>query len=141
MPTYAHDTILHKNDFVDAIYIRYGWKLLNILLEYKCHAKFDLQHALDCHLGGLRTMQHNEVRDNMAQFMRDAGFPAVEIEPELIPLSGETFHYKTANKKEEARSDIKCYSFWKHMRHAFFDVKVISPYARSNAKEAQLNAY
>ena len=96
IPTYSHNTILHKNDFVDAIYIRYGWDLLNIPLECKCHAKFSLQHALDCKLGGLRVIQHNEARDTMAQFMREAGFTSVETEPKLQPLSGETFIYKSA---------------------------------------------
>ena len=27
VPTYTHETILHKRDFIDAIYIRYGWDL------------------------------------------------------------------------------------------------------------------
>ena len=115
MPLYSHNTILHKGDFIDAIYILYGWDLLNIPLECKCHAKFNLQHALDCKLGGLRVIQHNEIRDTMADFMREAGFTPVEIEPNLQPLSGEAFIYKTANKDEESRSDIKCYGFFKHM--------------------------
>ena len=131
LSTYAHDTILHKSAFIDAIYIRYGWKLLGTPLECKCHAKFDLQHALNCHLGGLRTIQHNEARDTMAGFMREAGYSPVEVEPILQPLTGEKFKLKTANKTEEARSDIKCLSLWKTMRQAFFDIKVISPYARS----------
>ena len=65
--------------------------------------------------------------------MRQAGHTQVEIEPKLQPLSGESFSYKTAVKEDEARSDIKCFSFWRHMRQAFFDIKVVSPYARSNA--------
>ena len=55
--------------------------------------RFSLQHALDCKLGGLRTIQHNEARDTMAQFMREAGFSPVETEPALQPLSGEEFFY------------------------------------------------
>ena len=43
------------------------------------------------------------------------------------------FHYKSANKDDEARSDIKCYGFWSTMRQAYFDIKVISPLARSYA--------
>ena len=53
------------------------------------------------------------------------------VEPQLQPLSGETFVYKSANKDDDARSDIKCRT---SMRQAFFDVKVVSPYARSYAK-------
>lgn len=99
-----------------------------------------LQHALDCPTGGLRIIQHNEVRDTIAQCMRDAGHTAVEIEPQLQPLTGEVFDYRSANKDDEARSDIKCCGFWSNMRQAYFDVKVVSPFARSNVhlKPSQL---
>jgi hypothetical protein len=105
-----------------------------------CGTSFSVQHALDCKLGGLRTIQHNEVRDTLVQCMREAGFTPVEPEPKLQPLSGEVFEYKSANKDDEARSDIKCCGFWSKMRQAFFDVKVVSPFARSYAhmKPAQL---
>ena len=49
----------------------------------------------------------------MAQCMRDAGYPAVEVEPQLQELSGENCEYKSTNKEGDARSDIKCYEFWK----------------------------
>jgi hypothetical protein len=65
--------------------------------------------------------------------MREAGLTPVEPEPKLQPLSGEVFEYKSANKDDEARSDIKCCGFWSKMRQAFFDVKVVSPFARSYA--------
>ena len=55
--------------------------------------------------------------------MREAGLSNVETEPKLQPLSGETFEYKSANKEDEARSDIKCTGLWRSMRQAFFDVK------------------
>ena len=44
-------------------------------------------------------------------------------------LSGESFKLKSA--KNEARSDVKCIGFWTRMRQAYFDIKVVSPYARS----------
>ena len=91
-------------------------------------------------LGGFRVIQHNEARDVVAQCMRDAGYLAVETEPQFQALSGEKFAYKSANKEADARSDIKCYGFWREKRQAFFDVKVVSPLARSyiNKKTAQL---
>ena len=94
---------------------------------------FRLQHALDCPLGGLRTFQHNQTRDTMAAAMREAGLTCLEIEPKLQPLSGESFDYKSANTEDEARADIKCTGLWKQMRQAFFDIKVVSPFARSDA--------
>ena len=76
-------------------------------------------------------MQHNEIRDVMAQTMRDAGYLAVEVEPQLQELTGEVFDFKSANVKADARSDIKCCGFWREKRQAYFDVKVVSPFAKS----------
>ena len=73
--------------------------------------------------------------------MREAGHTAVEVEPQLQPLTGEVFDYKSANKDDEARSDIKCCGFWSNMRQAYFDVKVVSPFARSNAKLESAQLY
>ena len=70
----------------------------------------------------------------MAKIMRKAGLGNVVVKPQLQPLSGETFVYKSANKDDDARSDIKCTGLWTSMRQAFFDVKVVSAYARSYAK-------
>ena len=131
-PSYEHGTVLHKRDFVDACCIRYGWQILNLPTKCVCDAAFNVQHALDCKRGGLRIIQHNEVRDTIAQCMIEAGHIAVEIEPLLQPLEGETFEYKTANKDDEARSDIKCCGFWGKLQQAYFDIKVVSPFARSN---------
>ena len=73
-PLYDHGTILHKGDFVDAIYMRYGWTLPNLSTDCICQkSAFTLQHALDCKIGGFRVIQHNEVRDVFAQLFRDAG--------------------------------------------------------------------
>ena len=130
-PLYDHDTVLNKGDFVDALYIRYGWMLPNLPTSCVCGASFDVQHALDCMRGGYRSIQHNEVRDVLAKVMKEAGHIAVEVEPSLQPLSGERFERKSANTQEDARSDIKCTGFWRPMRTAFFDIKVVSPYARS----------
>ena len=129
-PLYEHGTVLHKGDFIDAMHMRYGWTLPDLPVTCPCGTAFSLQHALDCKLGGFRTIQHNEVRDVFAQVMRDAGH-TVETEPPLQKLSGEGFEYKSANKEDDARSDIKVTGFWREMRHAYFDVKVVSPFARS----------
>ena len=139
-PSFDHGAVFHKGDLADACYLRYGWTLPNLPTTCACGTAFNVQHALDCRLGGLRIIQHNEVRDTIAQCMREAGHTAVEVEPQLQPLEAETFEYKSANNQDEARSDIKCCGFWRSMRQVFFDVKVVSPFARSNAnlESAQL---
>ncbi|MCY7393226.1 MAG: hypothetical protein LH647_17540, partial [Leptolyngbyaceae cyanobacterium CAN_BIN12] len=132
-PLFDHGTVLHKGEFVDAVYMRYGWTLPDLPTGCKCGAAFSLQHALDCKLGGYRTIMHNEVRDVVAQVMRDAGH-VVETEPALQKLSGESFEKESANKQDDARSDIKATGFWRAMRQAYFDIKVVSPFARSYAR-------
>ena len=74
-------------------------------------SSFDVQHALDCKLGGLRTIQHNEVRDVLAQCMREAGHAPVEVEPKLQELSGEVFDYKSANASAKWSMAILTHSF------------------------------
>src|ERR1700749_3491471 len=68
---------------------------------------------------GYRTLQHSEVRDLVAECLREAHYPGVELEPQLQPLSGESFKLKSANEEDDARSDVKCVGFW---RQAFFDI-------------------
>ena len=77
----------------------------------------------------------------MASVMKEAGFKAVEIEPQLQPLSGERFERKSAIKDEDARSDIKCSGFYRPMRMAFFDIKVVSPYAKSYGRMSSASLY
>jgi len=140
-PLYDHGTVLHKGDFVDAIYMRYGWTLPDLPTTCSgCQCAFTLQHALECKVGGFRTIQHNEVRDVFAQVFRDAGH-TVETEPLLQKLSGEGFEYKSANKDDDARSDIKVTGFWRELRQAYFDVKVVSPFARSYSHKTQKSLF
>ena len=103
-----------------------------------CQSAFSLQHALECKVGGFRTIQHNEVRDVFAQVFRDAGHGG---EPLLQKLSGEAFELKSANKDDDARSDIKVTGFWRDQRQAFFDVKVVSPFARSYSHKTQKSIF
>ena len=130
-PNYEHGAVLHKGDFTDAVCLRYGWPPPGLPLICKCGAPFSVQHALDCALGGFRIVQHNETRDVVVECMKEAGYGDVVKEPKLQPLTGEQFKYLSANCDEDARSDIKCCSFWREQRQAFFDVKVVSPFARS----------
>ena len=132
-PLEAHHTILHKGDFRDAIYIRYGWPVPCLPPTCCCGATFSLQHSLDCLIGGYRTLQHNEVRDLVADCLKEARFAGVETEPTLQMIAGESFKLKSANKEDDARSDVKCVGFWSRMRQAYFDIKVVSPFARSNS--------
>ena len=132
IPRTTHGTVLHKGDFRDAIYLRYGWTLPNLFEKCVCGTNFTVEHAFSCMRGGFRGMLHNEVSNVFMNAFIEAGFKSVGDEPGLQALSGEVFDQKSVNKSDEARSDIKVLGFWTRMRHAFFDVTAISPFARSN---------
>ena len=91
-------------------------------------------YALDCQVGGFRTL-HNEVRDLVADCLKEARFPGVESEPPLQILTKaekDAFKKKSVNTEDDARSDVKCVGFWTRLRMAYFDIKVVSPFAKSN---------
>src|ERR1700709_369485 len=66
-PSYDHGTVLHKGEFVDACYIRYGWTLLDLPVACACGTAFSLQHALDCRLGGLRIIACADTQQGSSQ--------------------------------------------------------------------------
>ena len=75
-------------------------------------------------------MRHD---DESRLFAYDARkvFDVVEVEPRLQPIEGEKFKYKSANKKHDARSDVRVRGFWSRQRNTFFDFNVFYPFARS----------
>ena len=50
-------------------------------------------------------MRHNELRDLIANLLREVAHD-VSVEPELEPLSGETFPLRSANTEAHARLDV-----------------------------------
>ena len=47
VPSFDHGTVLHKGEFTDSVYIRYGWQLPNLPTTCACGISFSVQHALD----------------------------------------------------------------------------------------------
>ena len=61
-PRYSHPwTVLHKGEFRDAIYLRYGWEPPKLPEKCGCGASFNVANAMQCMLGGFRGLMHNEV--------------------------------------------------------------------------------
>ena len=65
----------------------------------------------------------------------------VDVEPQLLPVTGETFKYRRVNTSTEARVDIKPRGFWVRGQQAFFDVKVIDPNANHFLNKAVSQCY
>ena len=135
-PLHAHESVLHKGDFRDSIFLRYGWEPRNLPEKCGCDERFDVKHAMECMKGGYRGLLHNEVNYVFYEAAKEAGFKDVVWEPELQPLEGENMKYKSAKKEDHARSDLRVLGFWGRKRRAFFDVTAFAPCARSHANSS-----
>ena len=103
--------------------IRCNLPLPNLPTNCACGDQFSVAHALTCKKGGFIHQRHDAVKNLIASLL-DNVCCDVNIEPELIPLTGEKMDYKTANTSSEARSDIKAKGFWQQGQTSFFDVRV-----------------
>ncbi len=75
-------------------------------------------------------MRHDEIRDMLATEMRK-NYKDVETEPRLSSLTGESLYPRSANTRDDARSDIRARGFWCRQQNAFFDIRVFYPHASS----------
>jgi len=55
---------LNKQEFTDAVCIRYGWKVKGIPTHCACGETNSVDHSLTCKLGGYTSMRYNSVRDS-----------------------------------------------------------------------------
>ena len=83
-------------------------------------------------------MRHNQIRDLEANLMSEV-CKDMQREPQLLPLSGETFEQRSTNTAAEARLDISARGIWNTVDKTFFDVRIFHPGAQSN-KAATIDA-
>ena len=140
LPIKDHGFYLNKQEFWDSVKIRYGISLSRLPSRCACGEKFTVDHAFTCKVGGFVTIRHNEIRDFTAQVLREV-CQDVEVEPLLTPLTGEQFHYRTANTDDCARLDISARGVWTRGSRAFFDVRVFNPLAPSYRNQTILAAH
>ena len=83
--------------------------------------------------GGFPSIRHNELRDITATLLSEV-CSNVRTEPPLQLLSGEQFHYRSANVEDDTWLDVSTESFWgQNKKVAYFDVKIFNPLAASYA--------
>ena len=80
---------------------------------------------MNCKKGGFVTIRHNDLRDLAAKILSEI-CNNIEIEPKLVPLSGEDLSNRTANRSKEARLDVRARGFWGKGQQAFFDLTVFN---------------
>ena len=67
LPLSDHNFDLNKQQFWDAIRLRYGWPIPNLSLYCVCGSTFNMQHCMSCKKGGFVTLRHNSVRNILPQ--------------------------------------------------------------------------
>jgi len=80
----------------------------------------------------------------VADCLKEARFSGVESEPPLqilTPAEKEIWKKTSVNTEDDARSDVKCIGFWTRLRMAYFDIKVVSPFAKSNFSLSPRNSF
>ena len=130
LPIQEQGFYLHKQEFQDALRMRYGWELARVPSHCVCGASFSVDHAMICRHGGLTFIRHNELRDLTASWLHDVCHD-VAVEPPLQPLTGEAIVPTSANCRDDARADIHARGFWGRRQGAFFDIRVFHPNAPS----------
>ena len=74
-----------------------------------CGKKYDVDHAMSCMKGGFVYRRHDEVRDMLANLLKDVCHD-VQVEPHLQILTGEVLT-SSANSSDDARLDISARGF------------------------------
>jgi len=126
LPLKEENFVLNKQEFHDAIFMRYGWQMRRLPIKCVCEQTFTIDHALSCHLGGYIIHRHNNIRDVLATMLKEVSHD-VKVEPALLELSktdNVDFLQKSAICGNEARADVSFNGFWMRYQRAFFDVKV-----------------
>ena len=114
--------ILNKQEFCDAIALRYGWSIAGIPRFCACGAENNIDHTLTCKRGGYVIMRHNALRDLEGNLMREVCHD-VQIEPGLLPANQEEMRAQTCGAPK-ARLDIAARGMWSQGEKTYFDVRV-----------------
>ena len=99
-----------KADFWDALALRYHRSISNLQPTCACGKPYSLDHSQICKTDGFIHMRHDDPVTLLAQEARQV-FNVVQVEPSLAPLTGEDLHALSANRADNARSDLAIRGF------------------------------
>ena len=138
-PNREHGFYLNKQEFKDALGLRYNWPIKGIPATCACGKPNDIDHTLTCKKGGYVILRHNTLRDTQAEILQNACYD-VQIEPGLLPITGEVLQ-ATTTSEERARLDISARGVWSPMERVFFDVRVTHPNTQTNRSKSLRQIY
>jgi len=140
LPIREQQLDLNKEQFSDALCMRYNFLLSGLKSFCECGSPFSVTHALDCKKGGFVAQRHDNLRDLLTHLLSKVCKP-VEAEPHLLPVTNEELALRTANQADEARLDIKAHGFWQRGQTAFFDLRVTHVNSSSQRNKSTSNIF
>jgi len=123
---------LNKQEFRNAIKIRYNWSIPEMPNYCACGSQNSIDHALSCKKGGYPILRHNAIRDVEAMLMKEAGCVDVRIEPGLLECETDNSMSPRTNIQPNARLDISARGIFGTYERTFCDVRVTHPNCPSN---------
>ena len=135
IPLQDQNLNLNKEQFNDALRLRYNIPLDNLPSRCACGEVFDVNHALSCKKGGFITRRHDSLKDLLTVLL-DKVCVDVQSEPHLLPVTDEIMRLKSANTEEGARLDMKARGFWRRGQTAFYDIRVTHVNSKTNSKKS-----
>ena len=140
LPIKAIGYALNKQEFTDAICMRYGWmdgeRHTHSLCLWETNS---VDHSLICKLGGYTSMRHNSVRDSEAQIMREV-CRDVQTEPTLLLINENDYQIKVITA-DNARLDISARWLWNSCEKTFFDIRITHPTSQSYSGKSLAEIY
>ena len=126
--------VLNKEEFRDALAMRYQKCISNLPSSCPCGKQFNPTHAMDCKKGGFIQARHDNVRNLEGSLLSEV-CNDVAIEPRLMPVTEETFELRSSNIEDDSRLDVKARGFYRQGQVAFFDVRIAHLNAESNKSQ------
>ena len=100
---------LNKQEFVDAIALRYNFDIPGRSQTCVCGEINTQDHSLICKKGGFVSIRHNTIRDTTASLLEKVAY-GVETEPRLLPVGNRT-QPPGSNISDGARLDVAARGF------------------------------
>ena len=122
LPLQKWGFLLNKQEFHDAICLRYNYAIKLAARVCACGQPYSVNHCLTCKLGGYVILRHNSIRDLFAELLSEVCKDVI-TEPPLLPLTGETLP-AGSNLSDGARLDISCRNLWSPLAKALIDVRI-----------------
>ena len=121
---------LNRQEFTDAVALRYGFEIPDCPKVCLCGQPNNHNHAQICKKGGFVSIRHNTIRDTAAHLLEKVCH-GVRVEPPLLNVGSRQLQ-PGSNICDGARLDVSARGFWSPLDKAFFDIRVLHPSAASN---------